>query len=50
MGEQFNVDLPPPFHFQPGSQEEKDKQLEEHLERLSRAIDEMLKRLFARLI
>lgn len=49
MAEQFNVDLPPSFHFRPGStEEEKDKQIEEYLARFSRATEEMLRRLYNR--
>ena len=50
MAEQFNVDLPPPFHFRPGTEEEKEKQLEDYLNRLMVAIEEMLRRLFTRLL
>lgn len=49
MGEQFNVDLPPVFRFREGSQEEREKQVEEYLHQLSRSVDEMMKRLFLRM-
>jgi len=48
MTEHFNVDLPPPFRFKKGTQEEKEKQIEEYLRKLLYAIDEAFKRLFNR--
>jgi 5'-deoxynucleotidase YfbR-like HD superfamily hydrolase len=50
MSEQFNIDLPPPFKFRKGTQEERDKQLEEYIAKLTIALDEMFKRLFNRLL
>lgn len=48
MGEQFNVDLPPRFTFSGTTQEERDAQLTEYLNRLSVQIEDMFKRLFNR--
>jgi len=47
MGE-FNIQLPPRFQFLSGSQEEKDRQLEEYLFRMGNVIEESLLRLFSR--
>ena len=46
--EKFTPDLPPTFRFSPGTQEEKERQVEEWLERMREAVDENLKRLFNR--
>lgn len=49
MAELFNVDLPPRFQYKPGSGEEMKRDVEDYLERLSSAVDEMFKRVFDRL-
>lgn len=48
MTERFNIDLPPPFRFRETTQEDKDRELEDYISRLTIALDEMLKRLFYR--
>lgn len=45
---QFNVELPPLFRFKDGEQDLKEKGLEDYLDRLSRAIEEIIRRLFSR--
>ena len=46
MSEKFNVDLPPPFRYREG--DDKEKQIEDYLSRLTIQMDEMFKRLFNR--
>ena len=49
MGEQFNIDLPRVFRYGIGTQEEKESQLEDYLDRLLIHLEESFKRVFGRL-
>lgn len=49
MAERFNIYLPPRFQFKAETDEERRKELEEYLAKLTKAIEEMTRRMWNRL-